>query len=339
MNIFIRNIKSFQDVMCIKLQKETNDNGVIFYKDNQDLYDCIAIGPTTNIGFRIAYLLWILKGANTIEQLNYYSDHLSVKSDDDITLRGAYGPRLRNWIGADQLQEAINKNKDVDDVEDFCKPKGVDQLESIYNDFKNGMNVSSAMIFNPGIDFDNSKDIPDLLNIVFFKKDGFLHLNVMYAELEIDFNFVNDYFFITVLHHIIANLVGLKPGVINFNITKSKISNIELTTLPLLEGEHVRLQDTNSESLWKNLFLLYGLEKHIRCNINKDSIEQPDVELISCCNKLKEKFIDNITCPFWKELGYILMIWALKKYDKKFIYTQYIEDLRKFIVTPLGKEV
>lgn len=73
---------------------------------------CIIIpGRNDNIFAKVAETLWMLAGRNDIDWLSYYLPRAKDFSDDGKTWRGAYGPRLRNWNGAnykaDQLANVI----------------------------------------------------------------------------------------------------------------------------------------------------------------------------------------------------------------------------------------
>ena len=127
---------------------------------NNLLYD--VNNGSGDLAFRIGYLIWTLNGSNMLQSLGFHGGCMGGYTDDGETLRGAYGPRLRYWIGADALQEAIKINQDIDKPEDYIKPTGVDQIESTYNDLNSGLPASSMSIFDPALDYESTRHVPDL---------------------------------------------------------------------------------------------------------------------------------------------------------------------------------
>jgi len=300
---------------------------IILKKNNNiGIYDCFAQSKYTNFGFRLAYFLWNLKGSNMLSSLNYYSKHVNDLTDDNMTLRGAYGPRLRFWIGADQLQEAINKNITIDDPEDFVKPKGVDQLQMCFKDLENKMEISNLVIFDPSIDFDDSKNIPDLISILFKRNESSLDMVANFSSVNVDGEFINDYFFLSLLHICMATLLDLSPGFIYFNIMNPKVLN---TKVVLYEYNYRFCSEIPSdfiaEVFWSNIFNLYEFEKHLRCAVFKESVDSKQIDLITHCNMLMEKFISVIEDSFWQDYGKSLLIYSLMKYSKS--YDHYIEEI------------
>lgn len=302
---------------------------IIFKKDNKlGIYDCFIKSKYTNLGFRLAYFLWNLKGSNLLSSLNYYSKHVNNLTDDNTTLRGAYGPRMRFWIGADQLQEAININTKIDDPEDFVKPKGVDQLQMCFHDLKNKMETSSIVMFDPSLDFENSNNIPDLISLI-FKRDGeTLHLMTNFSTANMNGEFINDYFFLSMLHVCMSKLLDLEPGFIYFSVMNPKF--IE-TKIDFYEYNYRYCDELPSdfiiELFWENIFNLYEFEKHLRCAVFDESTKSEQVDLITHCNMLMEKFVSPIEDSFWQDYGKSLLICSLMKYSKT--HDSYIEDILK----------
>lgn len=71
--------------------------------------------PAINPAFAIAEVVWIVKGRNDAAFLNYFNRELPKFSGDSETYHGAYGYRLRNHFGLDQLEQAyhiLRRNRD-----------------------------------------------------------------------------------------------------------------------------------------------------------------------------------------------------------------------------------
>jgi thymidylate synthase len=62
--------------------------------------------PALNPAFGIAELIWILRGHNDAEFLNYWNSKLPLFAGATPQYRGAYGYRLRQHFGLDQLTRA-----------------------------------------------------------------------------------------------------------------------------------------------------------------------------------------------------------------------------------------
>ena len=64
-----------------------------------------------NIIAQLAEIVWVLGGRKDMDFLKYYLPNAVNFSDDGVTWRAAYGPRLRNWSGVDQVDYVINAIK------------------------------------------------------------------------------------------------------------------------------------------------------------------------------------------------------------------------------------
>jgi hypothetical protein len=329
-------IENIQSILCYeKFKKEFITKNadyiygqpIVFKKDNsQSLFDCFVNSKYTNLGFRLAYFLWVLKGSNMLQSLSYYSKHVNDLTDDNMTLRGAYGPRMRFWVGADQLQEAINTNTRIDDPEDFIKPKGVDQLQMCFQDLENGMETSSCVILDPSLDFEDSKNIPDLVSIT-FRKSSTLDMIVNYGTIYLNKEFVNDYFFLSLLHKCMSSLLNIQAGFIYFSIVNPKFSE-EKVEFYEYEYKYCDLhpEDFLIDAFWDNIFRLYDFEKHLRCAISNESTHSEQVDLVSHCEMLLRKFVEPIEDAFWKDYGKAILVCSLLKYGND-NYANYLEDI------------
>lgn len=90
-----------------------------------------------NIFHKIAESLWVISGRNDVDWLEYYLPRALDFSDDGKTWRAAYGKRLRDYQGVDQIAQCIRLLKD-----DWTTRRAV------------------MSIFDPTVDYQNSKDIP-----------------------------------------------------------------------------------------------------------------------------------------------------------------------------------
>lgn len=272
----------------------------------------------SNAGYRIAYLINLLSGSNRLDQLEYYSSHMSQFSDNSVNLRGALGPRMLFWVGADQLQEANRKNADVSEAEDFVKPVGINQLKCVFDDLSSGMKTSNIIFRDPSIDFDETNDVPDLLSASFTAEEDELILDLFYSSIEYGTNYVNELW--TFIH--IAEMMAswlLKKG-----CRVSVLSRHAYTPDDVIEVEAKFIQDwggyrncfnPNPNIFWKDFELLKEFEMHLRQRIKGDVFINPDISVERLLSGMKEEFIDKIEHIYLKDMCYSLMVFALAKYD------------------------
>jgi len=143
-----------------------------------------------NIFATIAETMWVLAGRNDLAFLSRYLPRAQDFSDDGHTWRAAYGPRLRSWYGVDQLRE---------------------NLTLMRHELSTRRAVMS--IFDPAIDFKDSKDIPCNNWIHWLVRDGRLHMNVAIRSNDIMWGFSGiNAFEWSVLHELMASWLNVDVG-------------------------------------------------------------------------------------------------------------------------------
>ena len=301
----------------------------------------------TNLPYRIGYLLWILRGANLLKPLQYYGNYMDECTDDGETLRGAYGPRMRFWIGADALQEAINANQDIDmekieNMEAIVKPKGIDQLNAVYEDLKYGIKQSVIQLFDPSLDFDETNYVPDLHRVSFLVNNGHLDIILDYLTVQVNTTLVNDAWVMEIIQTIMASLLSLVPGQAYVNIGRAQKNEFsEMYTNTMMENnEDICTMDederfyksTTPEELWEQNGYLMELETHIRMQINESSFTNQEVSVSQMAHDLEEKFLSKIDNILLNNLGRSLLMCALIKHaDTVHIYNEYISGQYKLL--------
>ncbi|OBZ07552.1 hypothetical protein A8L34_25805 [Bacillus sp. FJAT-27264] len=121
MKTFIGNnfSKVYYDMLCYtynsKAKLDSSRGGSV--KDTGPAYfeisnDNFRIPLLKKRGFNPFFVLsessWILSGLNTVSPLDFFIKDYAKFSDDGTTLNGAYGYRLRNKFGYDQINRAIS---------------------------------------------------------------------------------------------------------------------------------------------------------------------------------------------------------------------------------------
>lgn len=307
----------------------------LFPHDNVECYvgfDCPVICKNTNVGIRLAYLLHILRGSNTLDQLLYYmpdKTYLQSLSDDNMTLRGAYGPRLRYWVGSDQLQEAIEQNADIDEPDEFVKPQGVDQLREMYDDMKeNGLEVTAFGIYDPSIDFEETNFVPTLLSGVFDVdwKDGFLGMTLYYSHVDIGGFFINDLFAFKVIQSLMATFldVGMASMVVHVARMSGYTDEKHCTTI---SSEHVEVPGMTADEGWADIQELCLFERHMRNMVTSKSIASKQVSIESLSQSLEKSFISKMKYGFFKDIAYALLIYSISLHDEDKRMSSFVGEL------------
>jgi thymidylate synthase len=156
---------------------------------------CLMIpGRHNNIFATIAETMWVLAGRNDLDFLAHYLPRARDFSDDGQTWRGAYGPRLRHWQGVDQLSENLTL-------------------------LRHELNSRRAVIslFDPALDFVDSKDIPCNNWIHWLVRDEELYMNIALRSNDIMWGFsgINTFEW-SVLHELMANWLHVGVGELTF---------------------------------------------------------------------------------------------------------------------------
>lgn len=148
---------------------------------------------------QIAEVIWILSGRNDIKFIERYLPRAAEFSDDGQTWRGGYGPRLRAW-GEGQ----------------------VDQLYKVAQELTRDPNSRRAVmqIFDPELDFVQTKDVPCNNWLSFIIRDGKLHTHVAVRSNDAFWGLSGiNYFEWTIVGQVLAYLVGVEPGSLTFSTT------------------------------------------------------------------------------------------------------------------------
>jgi len=136
-----------------------------------------------NIFATIAETLWVFSGNNNLQFLSKYLPRAYNYSDDGITWRAGYGPRLRKWHDK------------------------VDQIFEVYKLLLTDRNSRRAVIslFDPSLDYSDSKDIPCNNWINCFLRNDKLSMNIAVRSNDLFWGFSGiDFFEWSFLFEILA---------------------------------------------------------------------------------------------------------------------------------------
>jgi thymidylate synthase len=137
----------------------------------------------------IGELLWYLAKSNSLRFITYYAPKYSLDSDDGRTLYGAYGPRLFNMRGVDQVCNVVNLLK--------SKPnsrRGVIQL------------------FDAGDIAKHHTEIPCTCTLQFMVRGARLRMFASMRSNDAFLGLPHDVFAFTMLQELIARKLGVEVG-------------------------------------------------------------------------------------------------------------------------------
>lgn len=299
------------------MEKQIVADNLIVFKDC--FIPCLCLEhEETSVGFRIAQLLSLFGGANEVENLAYYSPHVLDRKDESSEyFRGAYGPRMMFWVGADQLAAANRKNVDVDDETQFSRPEGVCQIKQNYLDLTfHGFPTTSFIVRNPSVDFDESNDIPDLLCGTFNNYGGKLGLTLFF---EITEDITNIVWTFSKLVAVMAPWMELEPGNLQLVTTCDvmDVETIDIINESRREVEKIVEISIEPQDFWADIEELRYLEMNMRQLFNEKSMEAVDVSYEKCIAMVNNMINGNEYKPskfftdYVKDLARALMIWIM----------------------------
>jgi thymidylate synthase len=155
----------------------------------------LAPGRKNNIAASIFETMWVLAGGNNITMLSKFLPRAPHYSDDGITWRGAYGPRIRTWENGTDTW--------------------FDQVQMAYQLLSQDQETRQAVIaiFDPAKDYVKSKDIPCNNLIYFLVRNGKLDMTVTIRSNDAFWGFSQiNVFEWTVLQEMMAQWLGLPVG-------------------------------------------------------------------------------------------------------------------------------
>lgn len=153
---------------------------------------CLFLPGRCNDPFAaLAETIWVLAGRDDVAWLAAYLPRASDYSDDKVVWRAGYGPRLRRW------------------------PGGIDQLQRIRDLILGEQSTRRAVmsLFDPALDYVDSKDIPCNNWLHCLVRDNKLHLNVGVRSNDVMWGFSGvDCFEWSVLQDLMAHWCGVEVG-------------------------------------------------------------------------------------------------------------------------------
>lgn len=149
-----------------------------------------------NVNFMFAEAWWILSGSNRLEDLTPYMSAYANFSDDNVFLRGAYGPKV-----VDQLGYVVD-----------CLEKDNDSRQAVISIWRE----------RPG----PSKDIPCTINMQFVIRDEQLYMLTNMRSNDIVLGFTYDVFTFSMVGRAVQLLLkerGVNVGLADLTVTAGSL--------------------------------------------------------------------------------------------------------------------
>jgi thymidylate synthase len=134
-------------------------------------------------------LAWYLAGSNDAQFVGYYMSPYLGDAEEDGTIHGAYGPRLFNNGGIDQVENVIARLR--------AQPTS---------------RKAAIQLFHAGDLVGNPKDIPCTCSLHFLRRGDRLEMATMMRSNDAFVGLPHDVFTFTMLQELIARSLGCEPG-------------------------------------------------------------------------------------------------------------------------------
>ena len=174
----------------------------------------------------IVETMWMLAGSNNASWLSQFLPRALDFSDDNLTWKNGYGPRLRNWREKDQIVEAMSELK--------ANPNSRRCVINIY-DASTCLNV-------------DTKDVSCNIVLNFYVRDDKLNLVVMSRSMDILWGSMVNFYSWSILQEFMANWLEIEVG---------KYSHL-VTSLHLYDSHYKRAKvivETNDTGIYDQINL------------------------------------------------------------------------------------
>ena len=137
----------------------------------------------------LAEFVWMFSGSYDVHFLTKYNKKMAQFSDDGITFHGAYGRRLLDWYGHNQIQLAYDKLKGDKDTRQAV-----------------------LLIFDPAKDYRKTKDVPCNNYLKFTIRENKLDLTVYIRSQDMILGMPYDIYHWTMFQRLMADFLNLDLG-------------------------------------------------------------------------------------------------------------------------------
>lgn len=226
-----------------------------------------------NYTFQLAEAFWMIRGSNSLEEIAHYNKIWNYFADEDAPeiLNGAYGERLRAWIGED---------------------KDIDQFREVFDKLKKDPYSRQAVmiIFDPERDNEihsngnYSKDIPCTNYFNFQIRDGKLNMYTVMRSNDLHKGTLYDIPNFIIFQHILAGWLDVEVGkythtAASFHVYESDVENF------------IDIYNTKDEEVYKEN-VDYGDPRLSLSDFNVVMATLEDIELFTRTNT-RESILEN----------------------------------------------
>lgn len=240
-----------------------------------------------NYGFMNAELSWIMSGSNETWITHYNKNWMSF-SDDGLTLNGAYGDRVFKYRGPSVL---------------------VDQFTSAYELLRDDPDSRQATIvlFNPELDYRQTKDKP-CTNLMRFKiRDGKLQMIVFMRSNDVMLGYPYDVFNFTSMQAIMASMLGVELGTYTHIVDSFHIYENDVDWAKDIVAEPFQTIYDASPLSNVNQGVLTAVQAVV--NVEASTRKLSDVLEVSTVTKI----LDDIADDYWCSSAAMLALYNFRK--------------------------
>jgi thymidylate synthase len=193
-------------------------------------------------------LCWILRGSASLEEIRYY---VSTYSPEIIgeELPSAYGPRLFNWNGINQVENIV-------------------RLLTEKKDSRRAV----IQVFDAKDLTSDSDEVPCTCTLQFFLRVGRLEMCTFMRSNDIGIGLPHDIFCFTMLQEIIASILKVDLGEYKHFVGSLHLYKKDVIRMQEFEEEgfqsNEQMPKMPQEDVWKNIHALLDIETNLRTNMS-----------------------------------------------------------------------
>jgi len=258
-----------------------------------------------------------LRGSNSVEEIAHYNSQWNNFTDDGFTLNGAYGNRIYNY-------QSCILNKDENGNENYV-PVLVNQFEMAFQQLKKDPDTRQAtmVLFNPALDYQETKDKPCTNLMRFMIRDGKLNMTIFMRSNDAilglcpydHYNFVH-------IQAIMASKLGIEMGkhthiADSFHIYEQ---HFELAQ-QLIDNPY----NFYTENLISNLIPSDIVDLELKKIFNVEILTRRIADIVDL--KQVEKMLNEIQTPYWRSLAAVVAIYNIRKAKRSQEDIDYLKPL------------
>lgn len=255
-----------------------------------------------NYIFQLAELFWILSGSDDTKMISHYNKQwLKFTDDNEDILNGAYGKRIRDWYGEDQLLSVFEKLK--------RDPYSRQAVIVLFDPERDNYIFESTDSY--------SKDIPCTNYFNFQIRDGKLNMGVVMRSNDLHKGSIYDIPNFITIQHILAGWLDVEVGkythtAFSFHIYESDIENlIDIYNTKDDVNPYVGVDIDESPKLSFEEFnftmpKIMFLETQTRALVD-------DMDALVLFENTAHDFLNKIEHPWWRSMAACLVIYNYRK--------------------------